>query len=210
VSALLDFWHEILIHLWQSTLVLFILFLLSRLFPKTPAKVSHALWNIGLIKLFLPLSLFGNLTSALSRRIIGTPISERYGAIADLPAVAVVVNPLKGQSLDNPAAGPVMTWIVAGITAICCICLLRHIFRIANDLIRSRRYRGSSVLILDSPAREKLGKTLDASGIPVERVLCTKSSIMPLVAGLFVPKILISEYLVMELSEKELEAVLLH
>lgn len=57
-------------HLWQSTLVLAGLFLLSQLLRHAPAACQERLWGLGFLKLFLPLLLFGSLCHRLLRAIV--------------------------------------------------------------------------------------------------------------------------------------------
>ena len=57
------FWTGMLVHLWQTSLVLLVLFALSRALVNAPARLIAALWWIGVLKLFLPLSLFAPVRS---------------------------------------------------------------------------------------------------------------------------------------------------
>lgn len=54
------FWTAMLVHLWQTTLVLALLWVLSRALKDAPAKLQATLWWIGVLKLFLPLSSAGS------------------------------------------------------------------------------------------------------------------------------------------------------
>ena len=56
MTALYGFWHGMIVHLWQTTIVLALILVIERMLRGAPSRVSHALWSVGLAKIFLPFS----------------------------------------------------------------------------------------------------------------------------------------------------------
>ena len=171
MNALMNFWQGMLVHLWQTTLILFFLLILQRGLSKAPARVSHTLWSIALLKIFLPLSLFGSVASVIARGML----SNQYGILAELPAVATVVaNPLGKFTFSGEAAGFSLIWIIIGITVLWGMTAFYQFAHIARDLHRSRRHGGKDISTLNHTMHEKLRMAIETAGIPISRVLCTQ------------------------------------
>lgn len=60
-DSLETLWWEVGTHLWQTTIVLAVLLALDRVLRRAPARVRAGLWSVGLLKMFLPLSLLAPL-----------------------------------------------------------------------------------------------------------------------------------------------------
>ena len=208
MNVMCVFWRGMLVHLWQTTRVLAFILLLERAFRGAPSRASHALWSIGLAKIFLPLSLLGGLSDALYRAIAGGAASHGRAALLVLPSVNVVLDPISGRGL--PAPGSVLSYTAVAATICWAALAAFFISRIFIDAVRARRHGGRSLSSVDSPSARRLEGILDAAGIPRGSVLLCETFVMPRVVGLARPRILIPEGLVLELEEGELRAILLH
>ncbi len=208
MNAICVFWREMLVHLWQTTLVLVLVFMIGRALRGAPSRASHVLWSVGLVKIFLPLSLLGGLSNALYRAVAGGVAPHGRAAIPMLPAVNVVLDPIGDRAL--PAPGSTLSY-VALVATICWTALaIFFVSRIFIDAVRARRHGGRPLSSLDSPSAKRLAGILDDVGIPRDRVLLCEPFVMPTVVGLARPKMLIPECLVRELQEEEIRAILLH
>lgn len=67
-GSLLDAWLALAGHLWQTSLILGLLFLISRSSRRAPAGFVYSMWVLALAKLFLPLSLLGGWAESLFLR----------------------------------------------------------------------------------------------------------------------------------------------
>jgi TonB family protein len=208
---LLEFWHALLLHLWQSTLVMVPLLLLARGLRNAPARLTDAFWHLGLLKLFLPLSL----CSGLAREVAGyvstllSPATADTG-LAAVAAVQVVLDPGRGLDLGRLLPGNLVAVIAAALTVTWQLGVLWNASLLARDLARARRHRGTPLLETTGPARERLERILSARRIPAARVLVTGSNQMPYVVGFLRPRIVVPQRLLSALPDPELTAILLH
>jgi beta-lactamase regulating signal transducer with metallopeptidase domain len=208
MSSLFIFWHGMITHLWQTTLILALIFVIDRAVRGAPSRVSHALWSIGLLKIFLPLSLFGGVSRALYRAAAGSSPGGGQEAIPGLHAVAAVLYPI--DAVSAPGRGSTMSYVLVGATAAWAALALLFLARIVLDVTRARRGLGRPLTPIDTEGSRRLASILDRLGIPREKVILCGGFEMPAVTGLFRPRIVIPEKLADELSDEELRAILLH
>jgi beta-lactamase regulating signal transducer with metallopeptidase domain len=207
MNALYWLWHGMIVHLWQTTLILGVLVVIGRALRSAPARVSHTLWSIGLAKLFLPLSVFGGLAGLLGRAV-GHPVAHGIGGMPVLEPVLAVLYPFGGSRA--PAAGSAGAYALVAATSCWAALSLLFVSRLAVDLVRARRHGGRPVGALDPATAERLGRVLDAARMPRDAVLVSPEGRMPAACGIFRTRIVIPEYLVSSLSDDELRAILLH
>ncbi|HVO77060.1 MAG TPA: M56 family metallopeptidase [Candidatus Bathyarchaeia archaeon] len=208
MNALYSFWHGMIVHLWQTTLVLVVVLLIDRALRRAPARVSHTLWSVALIKLFLPLSLFGGLSGLLYRTTAGSSAARGASSILVLRPVEAVLDPFGG--LRAVGAGSTLSYALVAATTCWATLALYLISRILIDVARAGRPGGRPLAALDPDVARRLARNLDETRIPRESVLVTADFRMPAVSGLRRPRIVIPESLATDLPEDELRAILLH
>jgi len=208
MNTLYWFWHGMIVHLWQTTLVLALMFVIEQSLRGAPSRVRHILWSIGLAKMFLPLSVFGGISGLLYRAAAGGSAGRSGAAAPVLQPVIAVFYPLRGGGA--PATGSALSYVLVAGTACWMAFALFFIVRIFLEIARSGRHGGRALAALEPAFARRLGGILDGAGIPRDRLLVTARFVVPTVAGLFRPRIVFPEHLVRELSEEELRAILLH
>jgi len=208
MNALYGFWHGMVEHLWQATLILALILIIERTLRGAPSRVIHTLWSIGLIKIFLPLSLIGGVSSLLYRAAVGGRAGVGEAAAPMLQPVVAVLYPLNDSGA--PPAGSTLSYTIVAATAVWAAFALYFVARIAIDAARARRHGGMPLGSFDTGVAKRLEDLLASAGIPSDRVLLTAGFVMPTVTGLVRPRIVIPEYLARELQEEELRAILLH
>jgi TonB family protein len=205
-----EFWVGMFTHLWQVSVVLVPLFVLSRWVRRAPARVSDAVWTAGFAKLFLPLALLGGASRVVIDRIPRTSTaveSESASAVMSFVTTVLAV-PDAGAS-----ASATQGWWVWGAAVGTIVWVCGVFFFLARLVSQVRRAGGMARLAepASSPGDlEKLRRVLDASDIPPDRVLVCGAPVMPAVVGFIRPKIVISRRLIEDLSVEELRAILLH
>ncbi|MDD4857263.1 MAG: M56 family metallopeptidase, partial [Candidatus Krumholzibacteria bacterium] len=208
MNMLYGFWHGMIVHLWQTTLILALLLVIERVLRGAPSRVSHTLWGIGLLKIFLPLSFFGGAADALYRAAGGGPQGvDRAGALALQPIVTVLYPIASG---GTPVLGSALSYAIVAATAVWAAFFLYFIARLIIDAVRVRRQSGIPLAALEPALAGRLGGALDGAGIPRECVLVSGAFVMPTVGGLVRPRIVVPEDLVRDLPEEQLRAILLH
>ena len=98
-----DLWRALATHLWQSTLVIVPILVLARLMRRAPAGVVHALYTLGLVKLLLPLAIFGSLASSLLAAWAGSEAA--VGGLGRVTVLAVTTVLAPGDYRSCRAAG---------------------------------------------------------------------------------------------------------
>ena len=211
VPALGKIWLAVGIHLWQTSLFLVPILLLSRWMRAAPARVLHLLWSIALIKVLIPVSLLADLAkrvpaSSLLRDAEGT---QRAGAVA-LDAVFAVLRP-EGivQALTNGLAGGLAILPVA-LTILWAIGAVYAIARLVRRRAGSPNERPASLDLLGEESRSILDRALRGTAIPPGFVRLSRTGALPHVVGWFAPRIVLPASLLESLRPSELRAVLLH
>ena len=208
MNAMYAFWHAMIVHLWQTTLILAIILILERMLKGAPSRVNHTLWSVGLAKIFLPFSIFGGLSDLLYRAVTGGRAGVGGSAGSTLQPVVAVLYPLNDTAA--PQAGSTLSYVAVAATAVWAAFVFFFIARIVIDVARSRRHGGKPLGSSDSDVSRRLAGLLAAAGIPSDRVLLSAELIMPTVTGLIRPRIVIPEHVAAKFQEEELRAILLH
>ncbi len=210
IDLLTVFWKEMLLHLWQVTLFLGVIFLLDRGLRKAPARVTHTLWQIGLIRILLPLPLVKAAASGIYRWIRPGDGAIEMTGIPGISVIAPVVDPtIALNGIDRGGSmisGAVITTVTLLWTAIVMIFLIRMI----QDLRRSAAGPAERLTAFVNGDASRLAGICNGCGIDVSRVLLTGKRLMPGVSGILRPRIVIPRELVRSLGDDELTAVLLH
>jgi TonB family protein len=208
---LLDAWLALAGHLWQTSLVLGLLFLISRTLRRAPAGFVYSLWVLALVKLFLPLSLIGGWAGSLILRFApGVGLSRRAAGSSTLVLVGSVVDP--GGSLGRRAgpADPLLGTVLFILTAACLggICLL--VYRFSRSWRWSEGVNAPVPPNAGDPVVGKLDRALQETDIPRRRIVIGSAGTVPYVTGLLYPRIHLARDLVEALGQEELRAVLTH
>jgi TonB family protein len=204
-------WLAVGIHLWQTSLVLALILLLSRWMRSAPARVLHTLWSIALLKVLLPVSLFADLAKRLSvSPSAATSESGRNAGTATLDAVYAVLRPegvveaLRSRLDGSLALLPVVFTIlwVFGVAYV--------VVRLVGRKMATATERPAPFDLVPDAIREKLGLALRGSSIPPKCIRVNCSSALPHVVGMLRPRIVIPVSLIEGLRPAELRSVLLH
>lgn len=202
MNVIFGAWHAAIQHLWQTTLVLAVILVLDRALRNAPSRAIHALWSLGLVKLFVPVSALGALTGAVYAAFAP-------GAPAPMPrGVVYVLYPIEAPA--GPAPGSAWAYAIVAATAVWASFVVYFLARVAVDAARSRRLGALPPAVLHADAAGRLRSALAATGVPPESVAVCAELAMPTVAGFLRPRIVIPALLVEELSAEELRAILLH
>ena len=102
MNALIGTGPAVLVHLWQTTLVLGALWILAVALRRAPATWQHRLWGLGLLKLILPLGLLGTLATRVMEGF--TPASGVH-AMSALAPVRAVLDPISGLDRSGTVLG---------------------------------------------------------------------------------------------------------
>lgn len=196
-------------HLWQSTLVIGVLFLIGLWMRNAPGRLLNLLWWAALAKLFLPWAVLGAFAGRLIERLSpgvldGFPLSESAppGLAAFVaPARLVVEAGEKGTvALGTSPASWVLLWL-AGAGCIVLVWTVRG---------GSRRGRAVPATNVGGALQARLASQLRRAGVPADRVTLLEGREMPKVEGWLRPRILLPLELVRDLDPLELRALLIH
>jgi hypothetical protein len=207
MSLLHGLWLGMIVHLWQTTLVLALIFVIDRALRGAPSRVSNALWSIGLAKIVLPLSLFGGISSVIYRAVRG-PMDGDATAIRILQPVITVLYPV-GRDW-NRATGSTVSLLLVVATVFWAACAAYSLSRIVKDAIGTAGHVGRGLESLDEKASRWLGGILDGARIPRGCVLLSRAFAMPAVVGFWRPRIVLPDRYVRELPTEELRAIIVH
>jgi TonB family protein len=214
-SHLLEkFWLAMAAHLWQTTLVLAILFLLGWAMRRASGRLVNLLWGVGLLKVFLPLPVLGPLGDWTLRPILGEIIvsGDRTGTLVVwLERAAPILDPTVVVAGMQP--GSLTSWNVF-LTVLTVLWLFGVVWvgrRFLRREIRQARDPGFTDCEASQEAiRARLDLALAGTRVPSKSIRISGRGSVPAVAGLLHPKILIPDRLVRELNPEELRAILLH
>lgn len=204
------FWKGMLLHLWQVTLFLGVIFLLDRGLKKAPARVRNTLWMTGLIRIFLPLSLVRAAASGLYRWISPGAGAMETASIPGISALGPVVDPAVGFRGFDRGASLVPGAVLAAATILWAAAVLIFLFRMIHDLRRSATGSAGQLTSLGGADAGRLRRICVSCGIDMDHVSLTEERLMPGVTGIFRPRIVIPFELVRSLGDDELTAIMLH
>lgn len=211
VAFLTDAWLAVAVHLWQTTLVLLPILLLSRWLRSAPARVVHLIWSVAFLKIVLPMAVFGDLVGRAAS-FVTARFSMAAGSpmVATLDAVNAVVHPDVALRLGSTEPGGLIGISIVVLTSLWFAGVLRALIR----LLREHRSAVCPDVVeredLPWKMREKLDSATDGTSIPIDRLQVSTARVAPHVAGLLRPMIYVSGELIDALTATELRAVLLH
>ena len=212
-------WSGVMLHLWQSTLVIVPLFVLAVGLRRAPARLNDWLWSLALVKLFLPLAIFGALTRNLMDSFInwfGETLGETQ-VLSSAPVVTAVNTLFEPQSnlslLDILGGGwgnLGLTMSLVVLTIAWQVSLIWHVSAIARDFSHAKRLQGRPLNQLPAILAQRMQRVLERMGIPLSCVQFTDDSVMPAVIGILRPHIIVPRKLIQAMPDDELIAVLAH
>ena len=210
-SWLRGFWLATWTHLWQTTLVLVVIFLLARLIDSGPARLVNGLWWAGLAKLFLPLPFLGPLGARLGQALFSARGTAPSAAgRTGFETAAVFLDPRALADSSAPAAAGRGGAVFLILTLAWAAGAVWLVWRWARD---ARKLRGTDAAVLATAPddiRQRLETALERTAISRENVLVVARSEMPAVSGVLRPAIVMPQDVVRELEADELRAILLH
>lgn len=211
VSVLSRFWLGMLTHLWQTTLILVLLFVVNLGMRRAPARLVHMVWISGLLKLFLPLALCGAALQAVGNRLFsGLTQHGSDMAIPTLSAIAAVLGAPREMMIGQHVGWLSSPSLIMGVTVIWGVGVLSLLGRLLRDIKRSALHTIVPSRDIGSTQRQKLEQALSRAGIPISAVHVCSQTAMPGVTGILRPRIFLPSRLVEELTHDELETILLH
>jgi bla regulator protein BlaR1 len=194
-----DLQHALVNHLWQSTSIMLLIWLLTIHLKKYRANLRYRLWMLASVKFLVPLSFlveFGKLLRSSVKHTSSIPIPQMsdvivrsiqpYAALLQVDPTAAVAN---AHSIQ--AAGAV--WIV-------CLCVWGFGTVVMAALWLRTWLRLYNIARLGTP----WGKVSDT------QVLLCEGSVDPGVFGILKPVILLPEALPRQLSQPELDTIYAH
>jgi bla regulator protein BlaR1 len=201
-------------HIWQSTMVAALAWLLVQVFRKNGARIRYTIWMLASLKFLLPLSLLIALGSCLSwpaRGYVATvnaPVIEFIGQpfsqspFQQEPLVTDLARPAPTRSQNQPATGAVSIWLV-GIAWVVISRLIR-MQRVRQILSAARR-------LDDGREIESLARAKNLRGF-AQRISCarTESIIEPGIHGVFRPILVLPSGVAERLETAQLDAIMDH
>ncbi len=213
VRVLAQLWFAVLLHLWQTSLVLTPLLLLGYLLRGAAPRQREAYWSLALAKLLLPLAigapLLHFLWSDLLAPFVDGPAPAHLQTLSTVTTVLV-----NGGNLDRFALAD-RPWFAA-LMLIATVCWLIGFLwiglRTVVDLRRADtlRRRSRSFATLSGWQRDRVAAAAGRVGLPLSGLLMSDTTTMPAVTGLWRPQVILPVCLVRQLAADELSALLQH
>jgi Zn-dependent protease with chaperone function len=207
------FWLAVIVHLWQTTLILVPLFFVARAMRNAPASLVNGLWTMGFVKVFVPLAVL----LPAARRVL-LPLLEQMlpsafgpaGTSVWLERARVAIDPtvlaVSGNG-DGLGLAPLLLRLVT-------VLWVGGMISLGVRWIRTGKAQpldgAVGIREVAKVFRKRVLSALDGTGVPWDAILIVPGSAMPAVVGLVRRRIVISEAMIGELSEAELRAILLH
>ena len=203
-------WVVLGTHLWQTSLMLVALFAVARLMKRAPAAFLNSLFWIGLARLFIPLPLLRSLVGGAVDAAIRAASSAGVVVRSTIPIVegtAAVLDPVRAVlGTDRLLTGALpVTLTVLWATGAVIIA--------ATWLLNARPWERTAVMPMSEAPhglRRRLARSLRGASVPESAVLVTESHIVPHVAGLLKPRIVIPLKLLGQIEDTALRGILLH
>ena len=204
-------WLAIAVHLWQTSLVLAVVFVLARWLRSAPAGTLNQMWSLAFLKIVLPLSILGPIAQRVSD-LFGLRFGAGPGDRAwQMPAtLQVLIDPSATVATGGQASIDWARWVPVILTAVWLVLFGVRAYRLARDILDSRRQAGSSMGDLSVREQEKITQALHHADISSEDLQFLPTGSLPHTIGFFHPRILIPRKLIRALGVTELRAVILH
>jgi len=201
-------WITLGTHLWQTTLVLAVLFIMARTLRSAPAGVLNSLFWIGLAKLLIPLPLLKGVVGGAIDAAVRTAASAGSAVSATVPIIegtTTVMDPAGAILGESPrlAGG----WPVA-LTALWMFGVLALV---VAWILGTRPWRREPAPLTTTPElQDRLAMALRGTDVPESAVLVTGTSVIPFVTGLLRPRIVIPRRLLECAGDAAIMSILLH
>ncbi len=199
-------------HLWQSTCVVLVAWLLSRALRSNPARVRYSIWMLASVKFLVPFALLANLGSQWAKPVAGRAIgSVFYTAVDEISRPFQQTPSTLAPSLVSNHPADVFAWVPVVLAAawLCGILIAlgvwvvrwRGVVRIANSALPMHEGREA----------EALRRAEHHAGIrnPIP-LRVTSLAIEPGIFGIFRPVLLWPVGISDQLSDAQIEAIAAH
>ena len=197
-------------HLWQTLIVVIVLFALARSMRRAPAWMQNALWWVALVKLVLPFSIVAPTIRRALELIVSRAVPSGKGMEAARAVLDRAVPVLDPMSVVSAPAGGSLSLAMVAVAAAWAAGAVWLILSWMRALDRSALSGAVPARELPGPLSAALGAALAGTGIPVSAVLVSGRATMPSVVGIVRRRIVVSRELVSCLAPVELRAILLH
>ncbi len=166
-------------HLWQSTVVFALAWLLTLFLRNNPARVRYAVWLLASCKFVIPFTLLFNLGARWAKPLAGKPAGSALYTMADQVAQPFPPDVAPGAIQAHPHPGEWLAWLPVALAAIWLCGFIgvllawtvrwRRMARIADEAVPMAAGRELEALRRAETAaglREEIG--LRASAHPIE------------------------------------------
>jgi len=208
-GVLSDIWVAVGTHLWQTSLVLVALLLVARWMRGAPAGLTNALLLVGLAKLLIPVPLL--------KGVAGRGVDAVVEAVSTSPVAARIATPLvEGTAtiLDPAGAASAGPRLAEGAQLVLTVAWFVGACALAAAWYRLSRSTGRPTVtpMDDSPERlrARLREALRGTAVPRSDVFVAEEPVVPHVAGVVRPRIIVPARLIEGVDTAELKGVLLH
>jgi uncharacterized protein (TIGR03435 family) len=199
-------------HVWQSTAVVLIAWLVTQGLRTNPARVRYWVWMFASVKFLVPFSLLASLGSYWAKSIPGRHIgSALYTTVdqisqpfqqAQAPAAQYLLSPQPVQLLDFVLPVLAAVWL-CGLVVVLTLWMVRW----------KRAARAAADAVPIHEGREMIAMRLAASNAGIRRpipVRLSRRAMEPGVLGVFRPVLLWPEGISERLTDAQIEAIAAH
>lgn len=203
-----EFWLIMADHLWQSSLFLALLFVLSPALRHAPPRLRNTFWRLGVCKLLLPLPLLAPLLSPLVPASLSSGSTSASARLTEM--VQVTWAPAGVLTHTGGLPGHVLDPLLLALTGIWGAGALFLLLLLGWDAVRSRRRQSVAIHAHPGLLSQRLSAALERTTIPPARVQVSDDGTMPSATGILDRKIIVPARLVHDLPVDGLRSVLLH
>jgi len=200
-------------HLWQSTMFVVVMWILTVLLRRNQARVRYALWLAASIKFLIPFSLLVWVGDVLPKlgQVTGTPHPVGYAALETLGKPFSNLDLAKGGSVGHAAS--VLERLSAAVPMVlaevwlCGVVLVLLIWFVRWQQVSATLRRASP--LVDGPELTIL-RRLDADARARIGIWVSKDSMEPGIFGIFRPVLIWPERLSEHLEREHVAAIMAH
>jgi uncharacterized protein (TIGR03435 family) len=199
-------------HLWQSTCVVLVAWLLSRALRSNPARVRYSIWMLASVKFLVPFAWLANLGSRWAKPVAGRAIgSVLYTAVDEISRPFQQTPPTLAPSVISSHPADVIAWVPVVLAA---AWLCGILFALGVWVVRWRgvvRIANSALPVYEGREAEALRRAEHHAGIrkPIP-LRVTSLAIEPGIFGIFRPVLLWPAGISGQLSNAQIEAIAAH
>ncbi len=215
--TIVQFWNSgwaaaLFNHLWQSTCVVLIAWLLTLALRSNPARVRYSIWMLASVKFLVPFALLANLGSRWAKpsagRAIGLPL---YSVVDEISRPFQQTQSTLAPSVGSSHPIHVLGWVLAVLAAAWLCGILIAVGVWAVRWRRVVRTANSAVLMREGREAVALRRAERYAGIrkPIP-LRVTSLAIEPGIFGIFRPVLLWPSGISGQLSDAQIEAIAAH